>query len=289
MKSAKGYFEGPGMNRLYYQLQQLEGQAPGAALLFVHGLGEHLGRYASLMDGLTPAGYAVFAYDQRGHGQSSGRRGHVDSWEDYRGDLGAARRQAADLFPGLPLFLYGHSMGSLVVLDYLLDNSDGVCGAILSGAAIDPVGVGTPGQIAMAKVLSRLWPTFQIKLADGFSSQLSHDTQVVEEYDADPLVFHAVTARWGAESLKTVERIKANPQVIRLPVLFIHGKDDPVNTAQGVRTYFDEIASPHKRLLVYPDCLHEPHNELLLRDQVVRDVTRWVNEVLEKQTMGEGR
>jgi alpha-beta hydrolase superfamily lysophospholipase len=284
MQTTSGTFQGPDQNLLYYQLHLPEG-TPGAVLVFVHGVGEHSGRYASLIEGLAPAGLAVFVYDQRGHGQSDGRRVHIDSWEDYRGDLQAALRQVAAMLPGLPVFLYGHSMGSLVVLDYLIADPTGVSGAILSGAAIDPVGVGTPAQIVMAKILSRLWPTFQIKLEEGFSSKLSHDPAVIQNYDADPLVLHAVSARWGAESLKTVERIKDNPQAIQLPVLFIHGDSDTVNSVGGAKTYYDQIASPDKRLLVYPDCLHEPHNELLLRDQVVTDVTRWVNEVLEKDSI----
>jgi alpha-beta hydrolase superfamily lysophospholipase len=231
---------------------------------------------------LARRGLAVHAYDQRGHGRSDGARGHIDAWEEYREDLRAALGQAETLLPGLPAFLYGHSMGSLVVLDYLIGEPDCVQGAILSGAAIDPVGVGTPAQIALAKVLARLWPTFRIGLQPGFSSKLSHDPAVAQEYDTDPLVQHAVTARWGSESLKTVARIKTNPQAIRLPVLFLHGESDPLNTAGGTREYFERIASPDKRLVVYPDCLHEPHNEPLLRDLVVRDVARWVDEVLEK-------
>jgi len=282
MRTTNGYFEGHDRSRLYYQLSLPEGP-PRAVLVCVHGIGEHSGRYEFLTQGLVKAGFAVFAYDHRGHGRSDGARGHIHAWEDYRDDLRAALRQVASLLAGVPAFLYGHSMGSLVVLDYLMESPEEVRGAVISGAAIEPVGVGTPRQIALAKLLSRLWPTFSIKLEKDFSKKLSQDPAVIQAFDEDPLVLHAVTARWGAESLKTVERVKNNPQAIRLPVLFIHGDNDPVNTVEGARRYFEQIASTEKRLVVYPDCLHEPHNELL-RDRVVRDVTRWVEQVLERQT-----
>lgn len=284
MKITSGYFESHDRNRMYYQLHLPEG-APRAVLVVVHGMGEHIGRYAPMIEGLAAAGLAAFAYDQRGHGQSAGGRGHIDSWEDYRGDMKAALRQVEARLPGLPVIFYGHSMGALVILDYLLEEPDSARGAILSGVPIEPVGVGTPAQIAMAKILSRLWPTFLIKVKPGFSSKLSQDPQVVRDYDTDPLVFHAVTARWGAESLKTVERIKAKPQAIQLPVLILHGDCDPVNTPQGARAYFEQIVSPDKRLVIYPGCLHEPHNEQFLRERVVKDMIGWVDEVLEKEAV----
>lgn len=282
MNTSGGTFQGKDQTELYFQLHQPEG-ASRALLVLVHGIREHGGRYLPMIEGLVQSGLASFVFDQRGHGRSAGRRGHIDSWEDYRGDLDAALGQAAGLAPGLPLFLYGHSMGSLVVLDYLIEYPGCAQGAILSGVPIDPVGVGTPGQVKMAKILSRVWPTFQIKLEPGFSNKLSQDPQVVRDYDTDPLVFGAVTARWGAESLKTVERVKDNPQAIQLPVLFLHGDCDQVNTPQGAQDYFDQVASPDKRLIIYPGCLHEPHNERFLRERVIGDIVGWVDEVLETQ------
>src|SRR3972149_3393256 len=133
MRTTNGYFEGHDRSRLYYQLLRPQ-EPPRAALVFVHGIGEHCGRYGYLSAGLVKAGFAVFGYDHRGHGRSDGARGHIHSWEDYRDDLRAALRQVASLLAGVPAFLYGHSMGSLVVLDYLMESPEEGGGAGISGA-----------------------------------------------------------------------------------------------------------------------------------------------------------
>ncbi len=93
---------------------------PRAVVVLVHGVGEHSGRYMNIVGPLVEGGYAVFSYDQRGHGASEGRRVHIDRWSEYRDDLGTYIEMVSTQVPERPVVLYGHSMGSLVVLDYLL-------------------------------------------------------------------------------------------------------------------------------------------------------------------------
>jgi alpha-beta hydrolase superfamily lysophospholipase len=277
MNHETGEFEGAGGVRLFYQVWRPEG-APRAVLALVHGVNEHCGRYQRLAEGLPARGFAVMGFDHRGHGRSAGRRGHVDDWADYRGDLLAFLQHVRARLPGVPLFLYGHSMGSLVVLDFLAHYPEGLAGAIVSGAAVEPAGVGSSAQRVIARVLSALVPTFSLNVPIE-SEKLTRDPAAIEAHRTDPMVGTRLTARWGTETMDVIERIKAAPEVIRLPVLFLHGEADPLNLASGARAYFDRLASADKRFVGYPGGLHEPHNDTCCAE-VVDDVARWIGERL---------
>ena len=227
---------------------------------------------------LVEAGYAVYSYDQRGHGASPGPRVHVNRWTEYREDVTTYVRMVADEVPDLPIVVYGHSMGSLVVLDYLLQRPEGLAGAIISGIATEPVGVGSRATIAMARVLTHVTPRLSVNLGID-ASALTRDPKALAEYAADPLVTGRATVRWGTESLDTVERVKDGMAAIDLPLLVIHGGADQLNNPEGAHAFFSAAASADKTLRVYPDVCHEPHNDLG-HEQVAADVTEWLARLL---------
>ena len=99
----------------------LPNSTPQANLIIVHGLGEHSGRYAHVASFFTEKSLAVFAFDFQGHGQSEGKRGHVESFSNFVDDLEQFRWSVNEWSPDKPTLLYGHSMGALVVFLYLLD------------------------------------------------------------------------------------------------------------------------------------------------------------------------
>src|SRR5918993_881317 len=136
------------------------GVAPWASVLLVHGLGEHSGRYEDVGHQMTAAGLDVHAYDHRGFGRSGGRRGHVDRWEQYHDDLAerlAAVRASAD---GRHVVLYGHSMGGLVILGYLLTERPKPDLVVLSSPALDSTLASW--KKALVPKLSRIVPTLTI-------------------------------------------------------------------------------------------------------------------------------
>ncbi len=155
MKENSGSVQGVGGIKLYYRTW-LPDKPPRGVVAIVHGVGEHTGRYQNLAEALVPAGYIVTGFDQRGHGQSEGQRGHIMAWEEYREDMRVYLAEVAKMAPGLPLFLYGHSMGSLVMPDYLLHYPDGYAGAILSGTAIEPKNSAPAHLVALARFMSRI-------------------------------------------------------------------------------------------------------------------------------------
>ncbi|NTU72037.1 MAG: alpha/beta hydrolase [Coriobacteriia bacterium] len=247
---------------------------PTALVVLVHGVGEHCGRYGTVVGALTDAGIAVHAFDQRGHGRSDGVRVHIDRWTQYREDLRVFLGLVTDQHPGVPVVLYGHSMGSLVVLDYLVAYPDGLAGAVISGVALEPIGVAGPVQIAMARLLTDVFPKISVSLGIDASS-LTHDEDAVAAFRADPLVTGRATVRWGTESLDTVAQLKHDLHRVDLPLLVLHGADDPLNCPSGAKALFAAAPNADKTLRLYPGTLHEPHNDLV-HEQVADDIVRWV-------------
>jgi alpha-beta hydrolase superfamily lysophospholipase len=281
MQHEEGRFAGAGDLELYYQRWWPEAE-PRASVALVHGVGEHSGRYANVVAPLVDDGYAVYAYDQRGHGRSPGPRVHIERWAEYRDDLGAFLCLVDEQAPGRPLVLYGHSMGSLVVLDYLLEGSNGdrpsgLTAAVVSGVPLEPAGVGSPLLIAVARLLSGVRPRQSLDLGLD-AAALSRDPEVVAAYRADPLVTSRATVRWGTESLDTVRRIKAGLSRIDVPLLVLHGEIDRVNLVSGARALAEASSHAGAMLRIYPGVYHEPHNDLD-HETMVADVREWLGRV----------
>jgi alpha-beta hydrolase superfamily lysophospholipase len=246
-----------------------------ARLLLVHGVGEHCGRYGRLVQGLTVQGVEVISWDQRGHGLSTGRRGHVQAWSDYTSDL----TQVAEWVRGgeecqVPCFLYGHSMGGLVALAAVLAEAQSWNGLIVSGMPMRPVGVAKPYLVRLAKLLSGIWPTFGIQLPLSPEQMMSDEARQID-MERDPLMHTTVTVRWGMEAMRALERVRHGLPQMKVPLLVLHGGLDPVNDPSGAEELFQLAGSPDKTLKVYPNTRHEPHNDVQ-QDDVRRDLTEWL-------------
>jgi Lysophospholipase len=276
-----GNIRGRGDVQLCVQTWAPTGAIRGVVAL-VHGISEHSGRYGYLVERLVERGFAVSALDNRGHGRSAGMHGHVDDWADYREDVLSFVHYVSAKFLRLPLFLYGHSLGALIVTDYVLLHPEGLDGLIVSGHPLRPAAVAKPTLIFLARLLSRYRPTtsFDLGLDD---NMISRDPDVVKAYREDPLVHRRVTARWGTESLAAIDRVRARAGEIRMPLLVLHGGADQINSADGSRELFEKASSTDKKLIIYPGGYHEPHNDLD-RERVASDVIDWLTEHLGQVT-----
>lgn len=246
-----------------------------ARLLLVHGFGEHSGRYPTLVEHLVRAQIDVHAFDHRGHGRSTGRRGHISDFSQYRDDVAAMLDSIANRSPALPIFLMGHSMGALIALDYLMHTPNpALKGAILSGTPLEPTGAAGPVLIALSRVMSRYLPAMRVKL--GVQPEaLSRDSAVVEAYRNDPLVHGLASARWGTEMMDAMRRVNASPQRLNVPTLFVHGGADTVSPPSAVHKFYQRLALKDKMLRVFDGCLHEPHNDPA-RTEEFPQIAAWI-------------
>jgi alpha-beta hydrolase superfamily lysophospholipase len=289
LHSEESSFTGAGGVQLFSQAWRARaenGSASSAAIALVHGIGEHSGRYVWLVEHLTASGFSVYSFDHRGHGRSPGRRGHITSWSEYRDDVAAFLERVRRLSPGVPIFIYGHSLGALIVAEFVESKQPDVAGVILSGIPLQPTGVAKPYMVALARIFSRILPSLLVSLGVN-PYALSRDKAVAKAYEEDPLVHHRASMRWGAETLDAIDRVRAHASDIRLPLLILHGEADQVNAVGGSRELLEKVSSSDKELRVYPGGAHEPHNDLD-RDKVLRDVVEWLTERVSALGAGQG-
>lgn len=260
MQHDEGTFPGYQGVQLYQQRWLPDSGAARATLAIVHGFGEHSGRYMNIVNRLVPAGYAVYSYDKRGHGRSPGQRGYINRWTDYSEDASAFVHMVSQREPGRPLFLMGHSMGGLTVLEYVARHPEGLSGVIASGPLLGQPGV-SPVLQTLARVLSGIWPRLSMN-AGLDTTAISRDPAVVEAYRKDPLVHGKGTPRLSTELAAAVARANAGAATWTLPLLIIHGAADRLAPAQFSRAFFERVpATVDKERVEIPDGYHEPHND----------------------------
>ncbi len=253
-------------------------EAPRAAVVISHGLGEHSGRYDELARHLAGKGYMVRALDHLGHGQSPGQRGHVGRFVELTDGVSEVVDQIADEHPSLPCVLIGHSLGGLVVARYLLDQQEEIAAAILSGALFQ-VAVSVPWWKETAgKMLSDVWP--RLSMANEIdTSLLSHDAAIVRAYDDDPLVHDKISARLYTEFTRTMDEVLSGAEEILVPLLVLAGAADRVVAPEGSMLFHRDAAAPTKELHVFDGMYHEIFNEIG-RGTVHQTVTDWLDRVL---------
>ncbi|HEX7592013.1 MAG TPA: alpha/beta hydrolase [Candidatus Limnocylindrales bacterium] len=237
---------------LYVRIWPAVGE-PWATVLMVHGIGEHSGRYDRTGRLLAQAGLEVQSFDLRGHGLSGGRRVYVRRWDDFLDDVEV--RMAAASRPGLPMILFGHSMGALIALTYALSDRPAPDLLVLSAP---PLRAAVPAwQRGLAPILGRVAPT--VVLANPITgAQLAHDPAVGIAYFADPLVQPRSTARLGDQLFGAMKRARARVGELKVPTLVIHGADDVLVPTAGSEPL---AAVPGVERRVLPNLRHESLNE----------------------------
>lgn len=225
-----------------------------AAVLLLHGIAEHGGRYEHVGRRLTDAGLDVVAIDHRGYGRSGGRRGHVDRWTQFTDDVQDQLVQVQAL--GLPTVLLGHSMGGLMATRYCVDTDRPQPDLlVLSGPALDAE-IPTHLRVA-APLISRLAPTWEVK-EKGDPSFLSKDPRVGEVFYADPYRVPFPTARLGHELVTAMAEARAAIANLTMPVLVLHGTDDRLVPASASEV-FETL--PNAERILYDGLRHELFNE----------------------------
>lgn len=224
-------------------------QAPTHLVVIAHGYGEHIGRYEHVGQALRARGSDVVGPDHQGHGESPGERALVEDFEalvdDLRGVVEATRGE-------LPVVMVGHSMGGLIATRYAQRHRDDLAGLVLSGPAI---GLSPAFEAGLA--LPEL-PADPIDVA-----ALSRDPAVGEAYAADPLVYHGGWKRPTLEAWVAAETaIAEGPGFGDLPLLYVHGAEDPLVPVSLTRPVVERLAGPDSDLQVIEAARHEVFNEL---------------------------
>lgn len=242
---------------------------PRLVALLAHGYGEHVGRYEHVAEALVAIGAVVCGVDHAGHGRSAGDRALVTDVEDVVTDLHTLDERARAQAPGLPVVLLGHSMGGLIAARYAQRYGDTLAAVVLSGPVVGRWEAG--GQLLALDEM----PDVPLDI-----TTLARDPEVGRVYAADPLVWHGPFKRPTVEAMdRAVRAVQAGPSLGALPLLWVHGVDDPLVPLEGSRVGIEHLRGEVFEQRLYEGARHEVFNESN-RDEVLADVTGFLQRVL---------
>ena len=259
---------------------------PRAVVALVHGLGEHVARYAPISEALVKAGFAVTGFDLRGHGRSGGPRGHTPDYEALMDDIDALLARARDRFPRHPVFLYGHSLGGGIVLNYAMRRAPTLKGVIASSpwlcAAMKP----SPLRAMLARILDPVLPAFAQKWGLE-SASLSHDAEVVGAFDRDPLAHGLISVRMYRVCAQAGNWALEHAGEFPLPLLLMHGTADRITSWEASQEFARRLGRKCTFRL-WDGWYHELHNEPG-RARVVETMVSWMSRIMARSGISQAR
>jgi len=250
-----------------------------AIVVLMHGLGEHVGRYEHVATKFVERGFALLGFDQQGHGKTAGKRGVIAANDSFIRDIAAMLRLAKQLAPNTPVFLYGHSMGSMEVLYYGLKGQEKVDGIIATSPPLDPRSM-SGVQRFLVKLIKPLLPNLAVD--NGLAaSGLSRDADVIRRYEADPLVHPKASVRLAGFINDAAAYVREHADEWSLPLYLAHGSDDPICPVEGSRDFAQKLGNK----VTYQEwdgLYHETHNEPE-QDLVIATMLNWLEEKVDEK------
>lgn len=254
------------------EIHSVTGQCRGLIVL-VHGLGEHFGRYEQWCSRFIDAGYTVIGADLPGHGRSGGKRGHIASYLLTEEIIDRLIGEGHDRFPGVPVILYGHSLGGGIVLQYMITKQPDLCCAVVTSPWL---------RLSFEAPRFKLWLASAVrKIAPGMLqpsslvvNHLSRDREVVAAYLADDLVHDRISVSLFNEAVSAAKYALDNAASLNTPLLLMHGSSDMITSPEGSRQFAE--ASSATDLKIWDGGYHELHNDII-RDAVFGYLAGWLS------------
>ena len=264
-----------GLN-LFGRVWQSEEKHPKGIVNLIHGLGEHSGRYDHVAKALTKAGYNMAGFDLRGHGLSEGKRGHSPSFDCILDDVNLFLDQSRSLFgEDLPSFLYGHSLGGLIVITFGLRRTANSAGVIATDPALALAFAPPKAKLTLGKLLANLAPT--LAMSNGLDvNALSRDAAIVKAYQDDALVHDRISTRLSIDMLAAGDYALAHAEEWPLPLLLMHGTGDRITSSDASKA-FSEKAGPEVTFVPWEGYYHEIHNDIG-KEKVIEKIITWLDD-----------
>jgi alpha-beta hydrolase superfamily lysophospholipase len=252
-------------------------QSPGenlrAVILFVHGIGEHIHRYDYWAELFNKEGIGFAGVDLPGHGRSDGIRGHIKSYELLGEMIDILLKSCIKTFPGIPVYIYGHSLGGGIVLDYLLRRNPKIKGAIVTSPLLRLAFEPSRDKLILASVMKYILPVL-VQPTGLIVDHLSHDKDVIEKYKSDPLVHGKISVSLFHGAMNAARYSLKHASELKVPTLLLHGVDDKINSPEGSREFAEKASLAE--LKIWEGGYHELHNEPF-KHEVFKYIINWIN------------
>lgn len=281
MRYATDSFRTTDKLNLFVRVRTPKNKAPRAVVNIVHGMFEHSGRFEEAIDYLTAAGFLCRAYDQRGHGQSEGKRGDTPSYAQLISDLERFFEMGAEAHPEIPHFLLGHSMGGCLVLNFVIRKKPKVAGVISSAPWLSLAFQPEAWKVHLGKLVAQVWPGFA-QSAEMEPSAITRDKEQIQAYQYDTLMHTSITARFFLEAMSAGSWVMKQAHRLPVPLYLYHGTSDYVTSIKSSRE-FAKAAPEHLCTFeeldgMYHDIFHD-----LGREEVYQKMVDWLGKQLSVQ------
>jgi alpha-beta hydrolase superfamily lysophospholipase len=251
---------------------QSAGEETKAVIIFVHGLGEHIRRYSLWADLFRKEGIGFAGVDLPGHGRSDGKRGHIGPYSLTSEMLDILMRSCNKTFTGVPVYIYGHSLGGLIVLDYLLNKAPAVKGAIITSPWLRLGFEPSNSKVQLASMVRFVLPSL-VQPSGLIHEHLSHDEKVISAYRNDPLVHDRISVSLFHGAMNSAKYCLEHASELKVPTLLIHGSDDPICSPDGSREFASKTNKV--KLKIWDAGYHELHNEPF-KEEVFKYIVDWI-------------
>lgn len=223
-----------------YAVQWNAEQKPDAVIAFVHGHGDHCRRYDEWFAKMVAGNFSVLSFDYRGNGRSKGRRGVIRNYSNLLQDLTLLHENAKALFPGIPVVLYGHSLGATMVISYLLRNKSRPELAIATSPWLELKKTHNKWLSLIIKTANIILPysTFKTGL---HSADFSNSDGFAEKREKDPLIHNRISIRLFTEVQKEAGWIGNHFGEIKTPLLLMQGRNDRVMRYNAARDLKEKV------------------------------------------------
>lgn len=278
MRREESQLVGAKGTKLFIREWKPEEQIVKAVVCLVHGMGEYGERYHHVAEYMTNAGIAVIALDQHGHGRSSGKLGHMHSIGEAASDAALIIEEAGKRHPGLPIFLYGHSMGGNVALNCALRLHPAIQGLIITSPwlrlAFKPLPLQEWLGRRLASIVPNLHQSTRLNPNDLFRPGYAKASPIA----TDPLCHTKITVQAFNEIVNAGEWVLANIKSLDTPLLLLHGTADRVTSYEASRFIAEQLG---KRCdwRSWNEGFHELHNDVD-GELVIYEIIEWIDSQL---------
>ena len=249
------------------------GEKIRAVVILIHGLGEHIQRYSYWAELFTRENIGFSGVDLPGHGRSAGRRGNIKNFSVTDEMIDILLESCRRTFTGVPIFLYGHSLGGGIVLNYLIRKNPQVKGAVITSPwlrlSFEPPKI----KLKMAAVMKSIMPGL-VQSASLNVNHISHVKEVNDNYLSDPLNHDKISVGLFSSVVSAADYSMEHAADLKIPTLLLHGSADLITSPDASREFAAKSAIVEFR--IWEGGYHELHNESF-KDDVFAYISNWIN------------